>query len=154
MDNTLLQTIQSLEERAEQLERAAAALRRDIKQVVLDLAHPETIVATYEIGNETIAVTQGEVEAVRAGLTRSRPENVVREVALAYKLAENLPAVEPDEEEQLLLDLLNAYRQEVIAQGGGLDDDEIEAFLRGDTKSSLPRAVLDTNVVVAAMTTR
>ena len=79
---------------------------------------------------------------------------MVREVALAYNLAANLPAVEPDEEEQLLLDLLNAYRQEVIAQGGGLDDDEIEAFLRGDTKSSLPRAVLDTNVVVAAMTTR
>lgn len=154
MDNTLLQTIQSLEERAEQLERAAAALRRDLKQVLLDLAHPETIVATYEIGNETIAVTLGDVEAVRARLTRPRSEHVVREVALAYKLAENLPAVEPDEEEQLLLDLLNAYRQEVIAQGGGLDDDEIEAFLRGDTKSSLPRAVLDTNVVVAAMTTR
>jgi hypothetical protein len=56
MDNTLLQTIQSLEERAKQLERAAAALRRDLKQVVLDLAHPDTIVATYEIGDETSRV--------------------------------------------------------------------------------------------------
>jgi len=91
MDNTLLQTIQSLEERAEQLERAAAALRRDLKQVALDMANPEAIVATYEIGDETIAITQGEVAAVRARLTRPRPENVVREVALAYKIAESLP---------------------------------------------------------------
>ena len=35
MDNTLLQTMQSLERRAEKLEREAAALRRDLKQVVL-----------------------------------------------------------------------------------------------------------------------
>ena len=132
MDNTLLQTIQSLEERAEQLERAAAALRRDLKQVVLDMANPEAIVATYEIGDETIAITQGEVAAVRARLTRPRPENVVREVALAYKIAESLPPVEPDEEEQQLLDLLDAFRQEAIAQGVALDDEEIEAFLRGD----------------------
>lgn len=132
MDNTLLQTIQSLEERAEQLEQAAAALRRDLKQVVLDLAHPESVVATYEINNRTIAVTQGEVDAVRARLTRPRSENVVREVALAYKIAANLSPVESDEEEQQLLDLVEAYRQDVIAHGGGLDDEEIEAFLRGD----------------------
>lgn len=132
MDNTLLQTIQSLEERAEQLERAAAALRRDLKQVALDMANPEAIVATYEIGDETIAITQGEVAAVRARLTRPRPENVVREVALAYKIAESLPPIEPYEEKPQLLDLLDAFRQQAIAQGVALDDEEIEAFLRGD----------------------
>ena len=88
--------------------------------------------ATYKIGNETITVTQGEVEAVRARLTRPRAENVVREVALVYKIAENLPSVEPDEEEQQLLDVLDAYRQEVTVQGGALNDEEIEAFLRGN----------------------
>ncbi len=132
MDNTLLQTMQSLERRAEKLEREAAALRRDLKQVVLDMANPEAIVATYEIGDETIAITQGEVEAVRARLTRPRAENVVREMALAYKIADSLPAAEPDVEEQQLLDLLDAYRQEMQAQGVALDDGEIEAFLRGD----------------------
>lgn len=132
MDNTLLQTIQSLEERAEQLERAAAALRRDLKQVALDMANPEAIVATYEIGDETIAITQGEVAAVRVRLTRPRPENVVREVALAYKIAESLPPIEPYEEKPQLLDLLDAFRQQAIAQGVALDDEEIEAFLRGD----------------------
>lgn len=132
MDNTLLQTIQSLEERAEQLERAAAALRRDLKQVALDMANPEAIVATYEIGDETIAITQGEVAAVRARLTRPRPENVVREVALAYKIVESLPPIEPYEEKPQLLDLLDAFRQQAIAQGVALDDEEIEAFLRGD----------------------
>lgn len=132
MDNTLLQTIQSLEERAEQLERAAAALRRDLKQVALDMANPEAIVATYEIGDETIAITQGEVAAVRVRLTRPRPENVVREVALAYKIVESLPPIEPYEEKPQLLDLLDAFRQQAIAQGVALDDEEIEAFLRGD----------------------
>jgi hypothetical protein len=132
MDNTLLQTIQSLEERAEQLERAAAALRRDIKQVVLDLAHPETIVATYEIGNETIAVTQGEVEAVRARLTRSRPENVVREVALAYKLAAKMPALTPEEETDELLRLFEEFRADALENGAAIDEDDLTALLDGD----------------------
>ena len=132
MDNTLLQTIQSLEERAEQLERAAAALRRDLKQVVLNLANPDAVVATYQIRDATVAITQAEVEAVRSRLTRPRAENVVREVALAYKIAESLPSADPDQEEQQLLDLLDAYRQEAQDQGIGLEDEEIEAFLRGD----------------------
>lgn len=132
MDNTLFQTIQSLEQRAERLEREAAALRRELKQVVLDLATPEAVVATYQIDGATVVITQSDVEAVRSRLTRPQPENVVREVALTYKIAENLPRGESDEEEQQqLLGLLDAYRQEAIAQGMGLDDEEIEALLHG-----------------------
>lgn len=132
MDNTLLQTIQSLEERAERLERDASDLRRALGKVANELASPDAVVATAQVGDLTVEVTQSEVDAVRARLTRPRAESVVREVALTYKIAENLPPVEPDEEDQQLLDLLDAYRQEAIAQGFALDDEDIEAFLRGD----------------------
>lgn len=132
MDNTLLQTIQLLEERAERLERDASDLRRALGKVANELASPDAVVATAQVGDLTVEVTQSEVDAVRARLTRPRAESVVREVALTYKIAENLPPVEPDEEDQQLLDLLDAYRQEAIAQGFALDDEDIEAFLRGD----------------------
>lgn len=132
MDNTLLQTMQSLERRAEKLEREAAALRRDLKQVVLDMANPEAIVATYEIGDETIAITQGEVEAVRARLTRPRAENVVREVALAYKLAATLPTLTPEEETEQLLRLFEEFRADALENGAAIDEDDLTALLDGD----------------------
>ena len=132
MDNTLLQTMQSLERRAEKLEREAAALRRDLKQVVLDMANPEAIVATYEIGDETIAITQGEVEAVRARLTRPRAENVVREVALAYKLAATLPTLTPEEETEQLLRLFEEFRVDALENGAAIDEDDLTALLDGD----------------------
>ena len=132
MDNTLLQTMQSLERRAEKLEREAAALRRDLKQVVLDMANPEAIVATYEIGDETIAITQGEVEAVRARLTRPRAENVVREVALAYKLAATLPTLTPEEETEQLLRLFEEFRADALGNGAAIDEDDLTALLDGD----------------------
>lgn len=132
MDNTLLQTMQSLERRAEKLEREAAALRRDLKQVVLEMANPEAIVATYEIGDETIAITQGEVEAVRARLTRPRAENVVREVALAYKLAATLPTLTPEEETEQLLRLFEEFRADALENGAAIDEDDLTALLDGD----------------------
>ena len=132
MDNTLLQTMQSLERRAEKLEREAAALRRDLKQVVLDMANPEAIVATYEIGDETIAITQGEVEAVRARLTRPRAENVVREVALAYKLAATLPTLTPEEETEQLLRLFEEFCADALENGAAIDEDDLTALLDGD----------------------
>ncbi len=132
MDNTLLQTMQSLERRAEKLEREAAALRRDLKQVVLDMANPEAIVATYEIGDETIAITQGEVEAVRARLTRPRSENVVREVALAYKVAATLPTLTPEEETEQLLRLFEEFRADALENGTAIDEDDLTALLDGD----------------------
>ena len=132
MDNTLLQTMQSLERRAEKLEREAAALRRDLKQVVLDMANPEAIVATYEIGDETIAITQGEVEAVRARLTRPRSENVVREVALAYKVAATLPTLTPEEETEQLLRLFGEFRADALENGTAIDEDDLTALLDGD----------------------
>ena len=132
MDNTLLQTMQSLERRAEKLEREAAALRRDLKQVVLDMANPEAIVATYEIGDETIAITQGEVEAVRARLTRPRSENVVREVALAYKVAATLPTLTPEEETEQLLRLFEEFRADALENGAAIDEDDLTALLDGD----------------------
>lgn len=132
MDNTLLQTIQSLEQRAEKLEREAADLRRALGQVANELASPDAVVATAQVGTLTVEVTQSEVDVVRARLTRPRTEGVLREMALVYKIAESLPSVGPDEEEQQLLDLLDTYRQEAMAQGVALDDEEIEALLRGD----------------------
>lgn len=132
MDNTLLQTMQSLERRAEKLEREAAALRRDLKQVVLDMANPEAIVATYEIGDETIAITQGEVEAVRARLTRPRAENVVREVALAYKIAAKMPTSTAEEETEQLLSLFERFCADALENGTAIDENDLTVLLDGD----------------------
>lgn len=129
---TLLQTIQSLERRAESLEQEAAELRRALHKVAHDLAQPDAVLATRQIDGQTIEVTQGDVEAVRARMNRPHPENVLREVAVAYKIAEQSPHEVVTGEAQELLDLIEAYRQEVVAQGLALDDDELEAFLRGD----------------------
>lgn len=72
-----------LQERAEQLESEAAALRADVAFVTQALDQP---VATFEIDGEAISVTASEVERVRAQMVKPRDERTLQELALLAKL--------------------------------------------------------------------
>jgi hypothetical protein len=70
MDNILLNTIHSLEKRAERLEKEAVALRNELTRIAQELADPEAIVAADTIDGQSVSVTQKEVDAIRARMNR------------------------------------------------------------------------------------
>lgn len=124
MNGTLLDTIHSLERRAERLEKEAAALRDELTRVAHDLANPDAVVATYTIDGETLTLTQGEIEAVRSRLTRPRAEAVLHEVALAYKIASQSPGEDAEVEAERIVATMEAARAAAILDGTAIDDDE------------------------------
>jgi hypothetical protein len=84
--------LQRLQERAEQLEYEAAALRAEVVLVAQTLDQP---VATFDVNGETITVTASEVERVRAQMVKPRDERTLQELALLAKLRQHVQ-VQPE----------------------------------------------------------
>ena len=128
MNSSLLDTIHSLEKRAKRLEREAAALRHELTRVAQELAEPPSVATTYIVNGNPVSITQQEVDAVRGQMTRPRSENVLRELALAYKLAADSPPDESVSETNALLVTLESARAAALADGTAIDE-ELEAAL-------------------------
>ena len=108
-----------LQERARRLEEEAAALRADVEQVTHALDRP---VATYVVNGEEIAITEGDVATVRERLIRPHPEEAIRELALADKMAEQHRSIPRDERERRFWENIEAIRAQAIADGTAIDD--------------------------------
>jgi hypothetical protein len=108
-----------LQERAQRLEEEATALRNDVTQMAQALDQP---VATYVVDGEEYRLTAREVAAVRDRLIRPRPESVIRELALEYKIAERHRSDPPDERERRFWENIEAIRAQAIANGTAIDD--------------------------------
>ena len=87
MSNTLLESIQTLQHRAERLEEEAAKLRRELARMADFLTSPSSVVARYVIENETYEITQADVEAVRAELAKPWNDAALYELAAVKKVA-------------------------------------------------------------------
>jgi hypothetical protein len=128
MDNILLNTIHSLEKRAARLEKEAVALRNELTRIAQELANPEAVVATDMIDGQSVSVTQKEVDEIRSRMNRPRSEAVLREIALAYKIASLNPVVDSESELRGLLEVIEAARNEAVLDGTAIDN-EYEAAL-------------------------
>jgi hypothetical protein len=128
INDTLLDTIQSLERRAERLEKEAAALRHELTRVARDLSDPDAIVVTYSVGGERIDLTQRDISSVRNRMVLPHAEETIREVALAYKIAARTPVDDPDIEAERIMATIDAARAAAIEDGSAIDD-ESEAAL-------------------------
>lgn len=123
MDNILLNTIHSLEKRAERLEKEAVALRNELTRIAQELADPEAVVATDMIDGQSVSVTQEEVDEIRSRMNRPRSETVLREIALAYKIASLNPVVDSESELRGLLEVMEAARNEAALDGTAIDNE-------------------------------
>ncbi len=108
-----------LQERTRRLEEDVVALRGDITQMAQALDQP---VATYVVDGEEYVLTARDVAAVRDRLVRPRPEPVIRELALSYKLAERHRSDPTEEQERRFWDNVEAIRAQAIADGTAIDD--------------------------------
>jgi len=108
-----------LQERAQRLEEEAAALRNDVTQMAQALDQP---VMTYVVDGEEYRLTARDVAAVRNRLVRPRPEHVIRELALEYKIAERHRSDPLDERERRFWDNIEAIRAQAIANGTAIDN--------------------------------
>lgn len=71
MNDSLLETIQTIQQRAERLEQEAAELRQELARVADVLISPSSVVARYVIEDETYEITQADVEGVKSELAKS-----------------------------------------------------------------------------------
>jgi len=111
--------LERLQRRAQALESEAAALRADVCQVVQAL---DRTVATYNVEGEEYVITAGDVLAVRERLVKPHSEEIIRELALANKMAERSQSLSEAERESRFWKNLDAIRAEAIAQGTAIDD--------------------------------
>jgi hypothetical protein len=116
---SLWPVLSRLQERARRLEEEAAALRADVEQVTHALDRP---VAAYIVDGEEIAITKGDVATVRERLVRPHPEEAIRELALADKMAERHQSIPRDEREHRFWENVEAIRAQAIADGTAIDD--------------------------------
>lgn len=116
---SLWSVLSRLQERARRLEEEATALRADVELLTHVLNRP---VATYIVNGEEIAITEGDVATVRARLVRPHPEEAVRELALADKMAERHRSIPRDERESRFWENVEAIRAQAIAGGTAIDD--------------------------------
>ena len=101
--------------RPEKLERRAETS----KQSGTAPAHSS---ATYTDDSREVIVTEPDVAALRAQLTRPYSSAAVRELALVYKLAEQEDRLHEEEQDQLFWENIEAIRAEAIATGTAIDD--------------------------------
>lgn len=128
MNETLLNTIQTLQDRAEHLEAEASWLKRELARMAAAMVDPHTVVAAYLIAGEYYAITQAEVEAERARLARPHPDNILRELALIRKMAERHQDRPRAERSAHLQQIIAASRAAAIADGSALES-EYEAAI-------------------------
>ena len=89
------------------------------KQGVLAAARPT---AAYTVDGREVIVTEADVAAVRAQLTRPHSPAAVRELALAYKLAEQEDRLPEEEQDRLFWENIEAIRAEAVAAGTAIDE--------------------------------
>lgn len=123
INGTLLETIQTLQYRAERLEQEAALLRQELAHVVQRLVDPLTVVATYLIQGETYQITQADVEAVQSKMTKPHPDEALRELALAKKMAERVKHLSREEKAARLLKTVENSRAMAIADGTAIENE-------------------------------
>ena len=116
---SLWPALSRLQERARRLEEEATALRADVEQVTHALDRP---VATYIVNGEEIAITEGDVVTVQERLVRPHPEETVRELALADKMAKRHRSIPRAERERRFWENVEAIRAQAIADGTAIDN--------------------------------
>jgi hypothetical protein len=92
------------------------------------LADPEAIVATDTIDGQSVSVTQKEVDAIRERMNRPHSEMVLREIALAYKMASLEPVVDSEAESRSLLEVIETARHEAVLDGTAINNEYEAAF--------------------------
>ena len=117
--------LSQLQERARRLEQEVAALRADLDQVADMLSRP---IATYLVDGEEFIITEADMAAVRARLTRPCSDEAAQELALADRLAERDKNLTEAEIRRLLEEEIEAIRTEAVAKGVAIDD-PIEAVI-------------------------
>lgn len=108
-----------LQERSRRLEKEKAALQANIEEVTRAIDYP---VATYIVDGEEFVITEADVVAVRARLTRPCSDEAAQELALADRLAERDKDLPEAEIRRLLAEDIEAIRAEAIAKGIAIDD--------------------------------
>jgi len=124
MGETLLETIQTLQNQAARLEREAAELRQALAHVVEVLISPSSVVARYVIEGETYEITQAEVEAVRTELAKPWTESALYELAAVKQVAKRLKERSPEMQNQYFFKTSEAIRAAALIDGRAIDADE------------------------------
>lgn len=122
LESTLLETIQTLQHQAARLEKEAAALRQALAEVAEVLVSPSSIVARYEIEGETYEITQAEVDAVKANLSKPWSDSALYELAVVKKISKVLRE-RPDQQ----VDSYFFKTIEAIQAASATDDTAVEA---------------------------
>ncbi len=122
-NNTLLETVQTLDRRAQRLEEEAALLRTELAEVTHKLATDSPIVGRYLIENEIYEITQADVDAVRAKIIKPRAERTLHTLALARKMAERSQHLSREEKALRLQKTIEASRAAAIADGTAIESE-------------------------------
>jgi hypothetical protein len=79
-------------------------------------------VATYTVDDSKVTVTEADVAAVRAQLTRPHSPVAIRELALAYKLAAQEAQLPEEEQDRRFWENVEAIRSEAVVAGTAIDE--------------------------------
>lgn len=128
MNDTLLETIQTLQHRTEHLEKEIVALRQALTNVAEVLATPQAVVARYIIDGESYDVTQADVDAIRANLIKPRPETALHELVVAKKMGQRLRELPPAEREARFWATVESIRATSALDGTMIETEEEAAI--------------------------
>jgi hypothetical protein len=84
--------------------------------------HPDRSASAYAVDSSEVGVTEADVEALRAQLTRAHAPSAVRELARAYKLAEQETELSEVERDRRFWENVEATRMEAITVGTAIDE--------------------------------
>jgi hypothetical protein len=121
MNDSLLETIQTIQQRAERLEQDAAELRQELARVADALISPSSVVARYVIEDETYEITQADVESVKIELAKPWSNNALYELAAVKKMAKKLKECSPEEQNRRFFKTVEAIRAAALADGTAVD---------------------------------
>jgi len=128
MSDSLLKTIQAIQNRAERLEQEAAELRQELARVAAVLISPSSVVARYVIEDETYEVTQDDVETVKVELANPWTDSALYELAVIKKVPKHLKQRSPEAQNQHFFKTVEAIRAAALANGTAIDT-EAEAVI-------------------------
>jgi DNA-binding FrmR family transcriptional regulator len=123
----LLETMQTLQLRAERLEQEAASLRQEFARVVESVADPASVIARYESEEECYEITQAEIDAIRR-MIKPRAQRTLLTLALSNKMAGRHKDRSREEKVRRMTELIEAIRAESIADGTAIDNDDEAAL--------------------------
>jgi hypothetical protein len=84
--------------------------------------HSDRSASAYAIDSSEVNVTEADVAELRAQLTRAHAPSAVRELARAYKLAEEEGKLVEEERDRGFWENVEAIRLEAIAAGTSIDE--------------------------------